>query len=96
MLQKYSKRLSDLLSLGELRDGFAKADIETQQEVLVSLMAISSGSCNMINLSKIGSGSYVGAIQPTYKKILSEPENDVWFVDSSVTGMFERRYKLEL
>ena len=96
MLQKYSKRLSDLLSLEELRDGFAKADIETQQEVLVSLMAISSGSCNMINLSKIGSGSYVGAIQPTYKKILSEPENDVWFVDSSVTGMFERRYKLEL
>jgi CRISPR-associated endonuclease Csn1 len=95
-LQSCSKRLSDLLALEKLRDNFIQAAIEVQQEVLVSLMMVSSGSVNMINLSKIGGGTYAGSIQPTYKKILSNSENHVWFIDRSVTGMFERRYKLEL
>ncbi|MGI6590774.1 MAG: type II CRISPR RNA-guided endonuclease Cas9 [Eggerthellaceae bacterium] len=95
-LDHYATRLSDLLALKELRDGFAKADIAAQQRALVSLLKISCGSCNMINLSEIGGGKYVGCIQPTYKKIFSDPTSEVWFIDTSVTGMFERRYKLEL
>lgn len=91
-LATISPKLNSLLKLELLYDGFCKADYEDQCKCLIEILSVISGNKNQIDLSAVRSSKAVGKIQLTYTKELPE----ITFADTSVTGIFERVYKLEL
>lgn len=80
------------LSNMELRDRFSRLGSDEKAQVIKELLANLNGAKNKINLKPIGKGGTVGAINFSFNKELKE---GLVFVDVSVTGMFERRYRLE-
>lgn len=65
-------------------------------EALGKMIAIASAKVNMIDITCIGGVKCAGCMRLTYKKLLSSDNNKVFFIDQSVTGMFERRTKVGL
>ena len=93
---QYAARLGRQLKIADLGTRFEVADRASKCGVVLSLLAIASGNRNMIDISSIGGGKAAGCMQPTFSKELSDPDNEFYFIDQSVTGMFERRYGLGL
>lgn len=67
-------------------------DVLREEKVLVmkSVISIIAGKTNMINTIAFGGSKNSGNIQPTYGNIL----NEITFIDQSVTGMFEHKYRV--
>lgn len=93
---RYAKRLGAQLKAFNDEANFTSLCMEHKAQVLLSLISIASAKVNMVDLSSLGGSKAAGCMQPTFSKVLSDPKVDFWFIDSSVTGMFERRYKLGL
>ena len=88
-IERYSPRLARALKLGEWGDAFAAADEESQGDVVRSLLAIAAAKTNMIDLTAVGGGKYVGNMKVSFSKLFAE--GDAALIDQSITGMFERR-----
>ncbi len=91
---RFAPRLAQQMRVLELEDSFVKADPADRCAVLVSLVTIAAAHTNMIDLSSVGGSKYAGCMNVSFSKELSS--DGIVFVDSSVTGMFERRYRIGL
>ena len=91
---RYAPRLALQLRIDGLEGAFVKAELADQRRVLLSLLSIAAAHTNMIDLSAVGGSKYAGCLQISFSKELSA--NKISFVDSSVTGMFERRETIGL
>ena len=97
MQRKYlacAPRLARLMKVAEMEEGFIAATASGKREVLLSLTSIAAAHRNSIDLKPIGRKGSSGQMKITFSKELST--NGILFVDSSVTGMFERRCRLGL
>lgn len=94
MLSLRSKRLARQLDIASKRDAFMGSSRGEQTNAILQLIAIINAATNMINLVAMGGGKYAGCMKPTFSKELKS--QDFFFIDQSVTGMFERRYRLGL
>lgn len=92
----YALRLGDLLKIDDLRPAFLDAQESDQVKAILVLLSLANAKDGMADLSCIGMGKGVGCIQPTFAKEMSSPNTHFAFIDQSVTGMFERRQRLEL
>lgn len=92
----YAPRLGILLKVDDLQMAFLASSEDDQSKALASLVSLANAKDRMADLSCIGKGKGVGCIQPTYTKEMSSPVTSFSFIDQSVTGMFERRQRLEL
>lgn len=92
----YAKRLGTQLRAFDDEVGFTALSVEEKANILLSLVSIASAKVNKIDLSSLTGSKAAGCMRVTHSKELSDPNVDFWFIDSSVTGMFERRYKLGL
>lgn len=90
----YAPRLSQQMKLMNLEEPFRKASEADRRRVLLSLVSIAGAHVNMIDLSAVGGPKYAGCMLVSFSKELSS--NSICFVDSSVTGMLERRYEVGL
>lgn len=86
---RYASRLAQQMRVFELEEAFMRAEEVDRRRVLLSLVSIAAAHTNMIDLSAVGGSRYAGCMNVSYSKELST--NGIVFVDSSVTGMFERR-----
>ncbi|WP_165251976.1 type II CRISPR RNA-guided endonuclease Cas9 [Adlercreutzia sp. ZJ304] len=91
-LMKYSPRLSDAVKISKWDEEFSKANLDDKKQVVMNLAAIAAGKVNMIDLSVVGGGKCVGCMRLAYSKVFSQSE--VYLVDQSITGMFERRTRI--
>lgn len=89
-LSKYSPKIFSTLKVDEWKDKFFTLDAKDRSDILKNLFVIGNGKANMISLALVGSGKFVGNMQPTYSGIFTKGDG-VTFVDQSITGMFERR-----
>ncbi len=97
MQRKYlacAPRLARLMKVAEMEEEFIAATASGKREVLLSLTSIAAAHRNSIDLKPIGRKGSSGQMKITFSKELST--NGILFVDSSVTGMFERRCRLGL
>lgn len=93
---RFAGELAKRIPLSDLLERYISADLEVQRATLRGLLSLVNGSTNKVDLSGIGGVKTAGQIKINYSKLLSDPGQDFEFIDQSVTGMFERRYKLEL
>ncbi len=93
---RFAPRLGRQLKVSGMRDAFAAASMADKKSVILPLVSIAAAHTNMVDLSSIGGGTAVGCMQPSFAKEITSPHSDFIFIDQSVTGMFERRYKLGL
>ncbi|MBE6473510.1 MAG: type II CRISPR RNA-guided endonuclease Cas9 [Coriobacteriaceae bacterium] len=93
-LESLAPKLCSQMKLRSLRAGYAQSDEQSRSAVLRDVVTIASAQTDMINLTAIGGVKCAGYMQPTYSKELSN--GTITFIDQSVTGMFEKRQKLEL
>ena len=97
VVAKYSRqalRLGKQLGVGGLLAPFLDAGAAEKCQVLLELIYIANASKNMIDLTAAGGGKAVGCMRVTHAKELGH--GGYAFIDQSVTGMFERRQKIEL
>lgn len=92
--QRFAPRLAQQMKVLELGKPFAEAELPDRRRVLVSLISIAAAHTNMIDLSSVGGSKYSGCMNVSFSKELSS--GGIVFVDSSATGMLERRYKIGL
>jgi len=92
----YAPRLGKNLKVASLSEAFRAADDEDKKSVLLALVSIAAAKTNVANLVAVGGSKFSGVIRPTFAKEISNPKIEFWFVDQSVTGMFERQYRLGL
>ena len=90
-IKKNCFRLYSLLKLEELRPAFAAASVEDRCNIISTLMQMGTGKITMGDLEPIGGNKHSGYMQLTYTKNLGE----MTFIDTSVTGIFERRKTVE-
>ena len=95
-IEQYAKRLATLLKPDKLREGFSRLDDRDKLEVMVRVLALANASTDMADLSVAGGPKCAGYMQPTYSKLLNDPNMDFYIIDQSVTGMFERRTRVGL
>lgn len=93
---RYASRLNSQLGLESTMDAFQSLSGKDKNEVLFSLISIISGKMNVVDMSFSGGSKQAGKMLLTYSKVLGDKENDVYLIDQSVTGMFERRQKVGL
>ncbi|BAK45586.1 type II CRISPR RNA-guided endonuclease Cas9 [Eggerthella sp. YY7918] len=93
---RYAPRLARQLSVDSMSATFETLNAEEQLGILLSLVEIANGKRNMIDLSSAGGSKNAGCMNPTFSSELSSPGSNFTFIDQSVTGMFERRQRLEL
>jgi CRISPR-associated endonuclease Csn1 len=94
---RFARRLSKLMRLKELRDGFIAADIRDKAHAIQSILLCTFDMTNNVaNLAAIGGVKSAGRMQPTYNKELNVGNGHFVFIDQSVTGMFEKRWQVEL
>ena len=94
--QRYAPRLGCLLRISELAVLFEAASLPSKGDALLKLISIACGKVNMVDLSSVGGLKCAGCQQVAFSGVLTKGQNEFWFIDQSVTGMHERRYKLEL
>ena len=96
----FAVRLGKQLRVGEKASAFALLDESEKGEMLRLLVSIAGGRTNMIDLRRLGGSQYAGCMNISYGKLFEIGEESAkerfYFIDQSVTGMFERRYKLGL
>lgn len=93
---QHAARLGRQLRIEDIARAYHDASLSDKGNVIVSLLEIASAKRNMIDLSSLGMGSALGCMRLTHSKELVSGSNGYYFIDQSVTGMFERRYKLGL
>ncbi len=91
-----SRRLAALIKFDYLREGFENASEEDQARSILNILKLINASDRMTDLSGIGGSKCAGCIQPTFTKELNSSDSNLVIIDQSVTGMFERRHRLEL
>ena len=92
----YAPKLYSMLKLDEVARRYSGAADDEQRAALISIVSIASAKTNMVNLAAVGSGAHAGCIKLSFNKALNDSDAPFVFVDQSVTGMFERRTRLEL
>lgn len=92
---RFAPRLGRQLKVASMEDAFAAASDADKISVILSLVSIAAAHTNMVDLSAVGGGKLAGCMQPSFAKEIMSNYGMV-FIDQSVTGMFERRYKLGL
>ena len=95
-VSRYANRLALLLKPSQLRDGMMALCDDEKTEIVLRILALANASTNMSDLSAAGGPKCAGYMQPTYSKLLSDPNVDFYIIDQSVTGMFERRTRVGL
>ncbi len=93
-LATHAPKLCSQMKLQSLRSSFVSSDEGSRVSALKDIVTIASAQTDMINLTSIGGVKFAGYMQPTYSKELTN--RTVVFIDQSVTGMFEKRQRLEL
>lgn len=96
LFTRYAKRLGKQLKVEAMGEAFVGIERFEKQSIIASLIAIASGHTNMVDMRFVGGSKYAGCMNVTFSKELSAPDADFWFIDASVTGMFERRYRIGL
>ena len=91
-----AKRVLTQIGFNELQDAFKSLALNEKEEVIVRILALVNATHNMVDLSLLGGPKYAGCMQPTYSKLLGDPNVDFYIIDQSVTGMFERRTRVGL
>ncbi|WP_080802853.1 type II CRISPR RNA-guided endonuclease Cas9 [Arabiibacter massiliensis] len=91
---RFASRLGQMMQVADLEPSFVKTGEAERGQVLLSLVSIAAAHTNMIDLSAMGGSKCAGCMRVSFSKELSAGK--VCFVDSSVTGMFERRETLGL
>lgn len=94
-LQKYVHKFAKKLKLESYRSSFESACVETQSQIILSILDLVrvSSKANTVNLSGIGGKKSAGRYQPTYNSILES--GNFAIIDQSITGMFENRTELK-
>ena len=95
-VSRYANRLALLLKPSQLRDGMMALCDDEKTEIVLRILALANASTNMSDLSAAGGPKCAGYMQPTYSKLLSDPNVDFYIIDQSVAGMFERRTRVGL
>ena len=93
-LLRYAPRLAKQLKIADAFEEFVDASNEEKRAVLQSLASISAAHTNMVDLRAIGGVKNAGNMRISMSKELTN--GTIEFIDQSVTGMFERRTKIEL
>ena len=88
-------RLAKQLNLDVYNEPFCNLETTEKGKVILGLISIANGSTNAVDLSAMGGVKGAGQMKPTMSKELSS-EQGIVFIDQSVTGMFEKRQRLEL
>ncbi len=88
---RLGKRISAWLN-EELIDSFKKVSCEEKTKTLVSLIAWINGKINGVDFSALGKSKNYGKIRPQRNGLKCE----LFVIDQSVTGMFERRTHIGL
>ena len=91
-LDKICPRLAEVLNLNERRETFKAIGIEEKIKVISAINARITGKRGRADLSLIGGSKNSGGMHASYHNFIS----DIELIDVSVTGMFERRYRVEL
>lgn len=91
---KLNARLYVQLKLDTCLSNFNELALVDKAKVILQLVAITNGSINMADLSPVNGLKSAGCMQLTYTKLLNDPANDMYLIDQSVTGMFERRIRI--
>lgn len=91
-----SRRLGALMEVDGLNEAFDSVSKEVRVKALLALISIANAQTNMIDLSGVGGAKYAGCMRVSFSKELSNAYAPMVFIDQSVTGMFERRQRLEL
>ena len=92
--ERFAPRLARQIGVSDLRDSFKAASLDDKRRVVLSLVSIAAAHVNMIDLSAVGGSKCAGCMKVTISKELST--NGIVLVDSSVTGMLERRCTIGL
>ena len=87
-------RLFALIKIESLKQGMKILDEPSRKEITTRLIALINGVD--VDLSIAGGAKSIGCLQPTYNKLLNDPNTDFYIIDQSVTGMFERRTRVGL
>ena len=95
-MERFAKRFSEQLSPMDRIAKFQGLQSAEKAKVLKDIIGICNAQIPRTDLSAIGGSGEAGRIKLGFSSLLSNPSVDFWFIDSSVTGMFERRYKLGL
>ncbi|MEG1434241.1 MAG: type II CRISPR RNA-guided endonuclease Cas9 [Gordonibacter sp.] len=93
---RFAPRLGSQLKIADRKQEFESADLDDRRRILLLLASAAAAHVDMIDLKAIGGPKAAGNMQPTFSKELSDPRAAFYFVDVSVTGMFERRYRIGL
>ncbi len=91
---RFAPRLGQMMQVADLMPSFVEAGEVERRQVLLSLVSIAAAHTNMIDLSAMGGSKCAGCMRVSFSKELTA--GTVCFVDSSVTGMFERRETIGL
>ncbi len=92
--ERFAPRLARQMKVAGLEDAFRGASMGDKRQAVLSLVSIAAAHVNMIDLSALGGSKCSGCMGISYAKELSS--DGVSFIDTSVTGMFERRYTIGL
>lgn len=93
---KVCGKLCVQLGLEEHSSNYNGLALPDKAKIILQLVAITNGSINAADLSPLGGPKCAGCMQPGYSKLLNDPANDMYLIDQSVTGMFERRTRIGL
>ena len=95
-LSLYAPKLSAMLKLDSMREGFAGSSQPDQGSAILQIVGLAAAKDREADLSGIGGRKGVERIRLTFAKEMNDPSNNFTFIDQSVTGMFESRQTLEL
>lgn len=99
VLERYratARRLGAQIGVEDLASAARRFPASSLVEAALKLISIASAKVNMIDITCVGGVKCAGCMRLSYKKLLSSEEDEVFIVDQSVTGMFERRTKVGL
>lgn len=85
-----SSYLANRLNLENMLDKIPEVKVADKIDVLKSVVSIVDGKTNMINTIPFGGSQHAGCMILNFGNIL----NAITFIDQSVTGMFEHKYKV--
>ena len=89
--KKLAPYLSEKLKLDILASNLERGSLQDKFDLVKSVISIVNGSKNKINTKVFGGSSNAGTLTVTFSNIL----DSLVFIDQSVTGMFERKFKLD-
>ena len=93
---KLNARLYVQLKLDKYSSNFNELALVDKAKAILQLVAITNGAINMADFSQVNGLKSAGCMRLTYTKLLNDPANDMYLIDQSVTGMFERRTRIGL